>query len=131
MVMDEYDLPSKADQLNRAQVVDKPMATTEVPLRNIQTQHLKTGTGLMTSKVTVRRRLVILTGLCFLISLFYLFTYNSGYGYDGLEYLVIARAISRGAQLYSFMPSKSPGVYFFWRFCSPWDCRALTLASPP
>ena len=43
--------------------------------------------------------------------IFYLFSYNSGYGFDGLEYLVIARSLLDGYQMYAFVPSKSPGFY--------------------
>jgi hypothetical protein len=52
--------------------------------------------------------------LCFLLCVagFYAYTYNSGYGYDALEYLVIGRSLSRGQPLYSLIPSKSPGFYY-------------------
>jgi len=53
--------------------------------------------------------------LCFLIvsSVFYLFTFNSGYGYDALEYLVIGRSLLDGYPFYTFVPSKSLGLYYF------------------
>lgn len=43
--------------------------------------------------------------------LFYLFAYNSGYGYDALEYLIIARSLNEGHVLYDFIPSKSYLLY--------------------
>lgn len=51
-------------------------------------------------------------GLLCIVALFYVFTYNSGYGYDTLEYLVIGRAIAHGQPFYSLIPSKSPGIYY-------------------
>ncbi len=42
---------------------------------------------------------------------FYLFAYNSGYGFDALEYLVIGRSLNDGYSMYSFVPSKSWGWY--------------------
>ncbi|GAB2575986.1 hypothetical protein [Spirosoma areae] len=42
---------------------------------------------------------------------FYLFAYNSGYGYDAYEYLVIARSLNEGYGLYDFIPSKSYLLY--------------------
>lgn len=42
---------------------------------------------------------------------FFLFTYNSGYGYDAYEYLIIARSLDRGYQLYDFIPTKSYLLY--------------------
>ncbi len=46
-------------------------------------------------------------------ALFYVFAYNSGYGYDSLEYLVIGRALAHGQPFYSLIPSKSPAIYYF------------------
>ncbi|AUD00521.1 ArnT family glycosyltransferase [Spirosoma pollinicola] len=43
--------------------------------------------------------------------LFFLFAYNSGYGYDAYEYLVIARSLNEGYALYDFIPSKSYLLY--------------------
>lgn len=43
--------------------------------------------------------------------LFFLFTYNSGYGYDAYEYLIIARSLDEGYVLYDFIPSKSYLLY--------------------
>jgi len=45
------------------------------------------------------------------IGIFYIFTYNSGYGYDALEYLVIGRSLLDGYHFYDFIPSKSWGLY--------------------
>ncbi|GAB2563186.1 ArnT family glycosyltransferase [Spirosoma aerophilum] len=42
---------------------------------------------------------------------FFLFAYNSGYGYDAYEYLVLARTLSEGYSLYDFIPSKSYLLY--------------------
>ncbi len=39
------------------------------------------------------------------------FAYNSGFGYDALEYLIIGRSLHDGFHLYDFVPSKSPGIY--------------------
>lgn len=44
-------------------------------------------------------------------AVFVLFAFNSGYGYDQLEYLAIAREMAGGRSLYEFAPSKSPGIY--------------------
>src|SRR6267378_667276 len=57
-------------------------------------------------------RWAILTCLLFAVALFFVFTYNSGYGYDALEYLVIGRALAHGQRFYSLIPSKSPGIYY-------------------
>lgn len=43
--------------------------------------------------------------------IFFLFTYNSGYGYDAYEYLVIARTLSEGYALYDFILTKSYLMY--------------------
>ena len=40
-----------------------------------------------------------------------MFAFNSGYGYDALEYLVIGRSLVDGYHLYDFIPSKSFGLY--------------------
>lgn len=45
------------------------------------------------------------------LGLFLIFSYNSGYGYDALEYLVIGRSLLDGYRLYDFIPSKSWGLY--------------------
>ena len=44
---------------------------------------------------------------------FALFAYNSGFGYDALEYLIIGRSLHDGYSLYDIVPSKSPGIYLF------------------
>lgn len=43
--------------------------------------------------------------------LFFLFTYNSGYGYDAYEYLIIGRTLSHGYALYDFILTKSYLLY--------------------
>lgn len=49
--------------------------------------------------------------LAFFCPVFFLFTYNSGYGYDAYEYLIIARSLDQGYQLYDFIPTKSYLLY--------------------
>lgn len=49
----------------------------------------------------------------FITPLFGLFTYNSGYGYDALEYFITARSLNEGYQMYDFIPSKSWLWYVF------------------
>ena len=43
--------------------------------------------------------------------LFFLLAFNSGYGFDQLEYLVLGRALAEGIPLYTYAPSKSFGIY--------------------
>ncbi|WP_232325933.1 hypothetical protein [Spirosoma montaniterrae] len=54
-------------------------------------------------------RLLLFLGL--FGAIFFLFSYNSGYGYDAYEYLIIARTLDQGYQLYDFIPSKSYLLY--------------------
>lgn len=49
--------------------------------------------------------------LAFFCPVFFLFAYNSGYGYDAYEYLILARSLDRGHQLYDFIPTKSYLLY--------------------
>jgi hypothetical protein len=49
----------------------------------------------------------------FITPLFGLFSYNSGFGYDALEYFVTARSLNEGYQMYDFIPSKSWLWYVF------------------
>ncbi|PRY34408.1 hypothetical protein CLV58_11712 [Spirosoma oryzae] len=42
---------------------------------------------------------------------FFVFAYNSGYGYDATEYLFVARSLSHDGALYDFIPSKSYLIY--------------------
>ena len=51
--------------------------------------------------------------ILFAIPTFFLITYNSGYGYDQLEYLVIGRSLADGYSLYYWIPAKSFGIYAF------------------
>lgn len=44
---------------------------------------------------------------------FGLFAYNSDFGYDALEYLVISRSLNDGYEMYDFIPSKSWLWYVF------------------
>jgi hypothetical protein len=45
------------------------------------------------------------------LPVFYLFTYNTGYGYDQLEYLIIGKSLAAGESFYSIIPSKGIGIY--------------------
>ena len=45
--------------------------------------------------------------------IFGLFAYNSDFGYDALEYLVIGRSFNDGYEMYDFIPSKSWLWYVF------------------
>lgn len=47
-----------------------------------------------------------------LCAAFLLYSYNSGYGYDAVEYLVIGRSLLDGYDLFHFSPSKSPGIFY-------------------
>lgn len=49
-------------------------------------------------------------------ALFFVFSYNSGFGYDALDYLVIGRSLLDGYDFYSFYPAKSFGMYYFAAF---------------
>jgi hypothetical protein len=60
--------------------------------------------------MSVRNRIAWIA-LCLSALPFGLYTYNSGYGYDQLEYLIIGRSLVEGYALYDFVPSKSPGIY--------------------
>ena len=57
---------------------------------------------------SMTRLLSVLAVFC---PVFFLFVYNSGYGYDAYEYLVIARTLNEGYDLYDFIPSKSYLLY--------------------
>jgi len=72
--------------------------------------HARSGVG--TFNLTIRLAWSVFVCFLSVVALFYVFTYNSGYGYDALEYLVIGRALSQGQALYSLIPSKSPGIYY-------------------
>lgn len=52
--------------------------------------------------------LLILACFC---PVFFLFAYNSGYGYDAYEYLIIARSLDQGHRLYDFIITKSYLLY--------------------
>ena len=60
----------------------------------------------------------MIIGVYFLASsiLFFLYSYNSGYGYDALEYLIIGRSILDGYPLFYFLTSKSWGLYYVVAF---------------
>ncbi|WP_305952459.1 glycosyltransferase family 39 protein [Emticicia oligotrophica] len=61
-------------------------------------------------KTTNKNTLLHLGVLLLITPIFGLFSYNSGFGYDALEYLVIGRSLNDGYQMYDFIPSKS----WFW-----------------
>lgn len=48
---------------------------------------------------------------CLFFGSFLLFSYNSGYGYDALEYLTIGNSLTQGLQWYDIIPSKSFLIY--------------------
>jgi len=58
------------------------------------------------------KRAAFLAIFLFIMAAFYLFTYNSGYGYDALEYLNIARSMLGGYSFFSFIPAKSWLFYY-------------------
>lgn len=60
--------------------------------------------------------IVFLLGLVVFLPVFFLFSYNSGYGYDAVEYLVIARSLREGFAPYHFIPSKSWAFYVWLQF---------------
>lgn len=64
-------------------------------------------------KTTNKNILLHLGVLLLLTPIFGLFSYNSGFGYDALEYLVIGRSLNDGYQMYDFIPSKSWLWYVF------------------
>jgi len=47
----------------------------------------------------------------FITAAFYAYTYNSGYGYDACEYLVIGRALLNGFRISAFVLSKGWAMY--------------------
>lgn len=55
------------------------------------------------------------------ISFFYLFVYNSGYGYDALEYYVIGRSLTDGYSFYAFIPSRSWALYHLVALFFSWN----------
>ena len=65
--------------------------------------------------VVTRSRVSVLAVACAVLAsaATWLFVYNSGLGYDALEYLVIGRSLHDGHRLYDFVPSKSWGLYAF------------------
>ena len=70
------------------------------------------GTPRLLTPLDSRLRLTVGLGVLVLtVGIFFLFSYNSGYGFDGLEYLIIARSLLGGYPMYAFIPSKSPGLY--------------------
>lgn len=51
--------------------------------------------------------------LCIFAAAFFLFTYNSGYGYDASEYLVVAGMLAKKFDVYAMILSKSWGMYVY------------------
>lgn len=64
---------------------------------------------------TIRWRLgaVYLAAVCSPVTLF---VYNSGYGYDGLEVMVIARSLNDGYAFFDFIPSRPFALYYLTSF---------------
>ena len=62
------------------------------------------------------KKIYIISYFSIISAFFYLFTFNSGYGYDALEYLVIGRSLLNGYPFYAFIPSKSWGIYYLVYF---------------
>ena len=62
-------------------------------------------------KQLAAKSILVICLLTFLF-FFYRFTFNSGYGYDALENMVIGRSLLHGYPLYTFVPSKSWGMYY-------------------
>ena len=62
---------------------------------------------------------------------FFLLAFNSGYGFDQLEYLLLGRALAEGIPLYTYIPSKSFGIYVvvatLYRLGIPFDHASLAL----
>lgn len=58
------------------------------------------------------RRLYLLLAFGAMCAVFYLYTYNSGYGWDALEYMIIGRSLLDGYGVFDFSPSKSPGIFY-------------------
>lgn len=59
-----------------------------------------------------KKRNLVLANFAAVLFFFYLFVYNSGYGYDALEYLVIGRSLTDGHPFYAFVPSRSWALYY-------------------
>lgn len=61
----------------------------------------------------VGTRRSILTALAFLLlaAIFYIYAYNSGYGYDACEYLMIGRSLDAGFRISTFILSKGWAMY--------------------
>ncbi|MFH1791837.1 MAG: glycosyltransferase family 39 protein [Candidatus Omnitrophota bacterium] len=66
------------------------------------------------SRVTAK--ILMPAGFLASLGVFYLFSYNSGYGYDALAYFNNGRAVADGYPLYSFIVSKSWLFYYFTAF---------------
>jgi hypothetical protein len=60
-----------------------------------------------------KKQIAFLLFTLLITPLFGLFSYNSGYGYDALEYLLVGRSMNEGYQMYDFIPSKSWLWYVF------------------
>ena len=59
-----------------------------------------------------RPLLVLILSSILLAPLLFLFSHNSNYGYDDLEYLLIGRALHQGVGFYTYGPTKSPALYY-------------------
>ena len=57
------------------------------------------------------KTVLLCTLFLFISAAFYLFVFNSGYGYDALEFLTIGRALRDGYPLFHFSPHKPWALY--------------------
>lgn len=60
----------------------------------------------------------------FFLALLATFVYNSGFGYDALEILVIAQSLTDGQRFYDLIPAKPVGLY---SLVSAWERSGFTL----
>src|ERR1017187_9853018 len=62
---------------------------------------------------SIRASRWLMGGLAFLLITlgFYIYTYNSGYGYDACEYLLIGRGLLDGFRISTFVLSKGWAIY--------------------
>jgi hypothetical protein len=60
---------------------------------------------------------------------FALCAYNSGYGYDALENLLLAQSLTQGGRFYDLIPSRPCGLYFLLYALAQWGYRSPTARS--
>jgi len=61
---------------------------------------------------TNTKKIIIILLFLLASAIFYLGVFNSGYGLDAFEYLVIGRSLLDGYPFYTFVPSKSWALYY-------------------